>query len=228
MCWLMLLPSGRWNSHCRVVDVEWLMLLPLGRCYSPGSMILLQFKFWDVKQNVIPYMWQMVFANISIQGWIVDPDVKGLFYRPLEVLFLPSHNVEIFNTYAVTSGVKMVKYGGRGLLVFLEPLTKGSSGLSYIFLITLHPTTFVTVDEPTFLHHRIYVLWGHQEVFNGYTSFEVDLYPIVTASLLYTFTQPLVIRYSYVGFRDVVLLSGTCMPHIWDEVLFNIPELKLK
>ena len=23
MCWLMLLPSGRWNSHCRVVDVEW-------------------------------------------------------------------------------------------------------------------------------------------------------------------------------------------------------------
>ena len=80
MCWLMLLPSGRWNSHCRVVNVEWLMLLPLGRCYNPGSMILLQFKFWDVKQNLIPYMWQMVFANISIQGWIVDPDVKSLFY----------------------------------------------------------------------------------------------------------------------------------------------------
>ena len=29
----------------------------------------------------------MVFANISIQGWIVDPDVKSLFYCPLEVLF---------------------------------------------------------------------------------------------------------------------------------------------
>ena len=109
-----------------VVDVEWLMVLPLGRCYSPGSMILLQFEFWNVKQNLIPYMWQMVFANISIQGWIVDPDVKSLFYCPLEVLFLPSHNVEIFNTYAVTSGVKMVKYGGGGLLVFLKPLTKGS------------------------------------------------------------------------------------------------------
>ena len=39
MCWLMLLPSGRWNSYCRVVDVKWLMLLPLGRCYSPGSII---------------------------------------------------------------------------------------------------------------------------------------------------------------------------------------------
>ena len=71
-------------------------------------------------------MWQMVFVNISIQGWIVDPDVNSLFYCPLEVLFLPSHNVEICNTYAVTSGVKMVKYGGGGLLVFLEPLIKGS------------------------------------------------------------------------------------------------------
>ena len=75
-------------------------------------MILLQFKFWDVKQNFTPYMWQVLFANISIQGWIVDPDVKSLLYCPLEILFLPSHNVEISNTYAVTIGVKMIKYGG--------------------------------------------------------------------------------------------------------------------
>ena len=31
------------------------------------------FKFWDVKQNLIPYVWQMVFAYISIEGWIIDP-----------------------------------------------------------------------------------------------------------------------------------------------------------
>ena len=41
MCWLMVLPSGRWNGHCRVEDVKWLMLLPLGRCYGPGSMFIL-------------------------------------------------------------------------------------------------------------------------------------------------------------------------------------------
>ena len=28
-----------------------------------------------LKQNLIPYMWQMVYANISIKGWIVDPYV---------------------------------------------------------------------------------------------------------------------------------------------------------
>ena len=155
-------------------------------------------------------MWQMVLANISIQGWIVDPNVQSLFNCSSEVLVLPYHNVEIFNTYVVTSGVKVVKYGRWGLLVFLEPLTKSSWGLSYVFHISLHPATFVTVDDPTLLQHRILVLWGHQEVFDGYTSFKVDLNPIVAAFLLNTLTQSLVIWYCYVGFGGVFLLSGTC------------------
>ena len=59
---------AKWQMEiatCRVEDGKWLMLLPLGRCYSPGSMFIL-IKFWDVIQNLIPYMWQMVFTNISI------------------------------------------------------------------------------------------------------------------------------------------------------------------
>ena len=39
MWWQMLLPGGRWNSHCRMGGIEWLMLLPQGRCYCHGSMI---------------------------------------------------------------------------------------------------------------------------------------------------------------------------------------------
>ena len=77
-------------------------------------------------------------------------------------------------------------------------------------LITLHPDTFISIDDPTLLHHRIFVLWGHHEVFDGGTSFEVYLNPIVAAFLLNTLTQPLVIWYSYVRFGGVVLLSGTC------------------
>ena len=106
---------------------------------------------------------------------------------PFEVLILPSHNVEIFNTYVMTSGVVVVKYGGGGLLVFFEPFTKGSWGLSCMFLITVHPATFVSVDDPTLLHHRILVLWGHQEVFNGSTSFEIYLYTIVAAHFSWHF-----------------------------------------
>ena len=43
--WQMLLPHGRWNSHCRVGEYKWLMLLPQGRWYSHGSMILFYFQF---------------------------------------------------------------------------------------------------------------------------------------------------------------------------------------
>ena len=32
-----------------------------------------QFEFWGVKKNLIPYMWQIVFVNVLVKGWIVDP-----------------------------------------------------------------------------------------------------------------------------------------------------------
>ena len=92
--------------------------------------------------------------------------------------------------------------------MFLKPLSKCSRGLSYILLITLHPTTFVTVDDLTLLQHRIFVLWGHQEVFDGCASSEVNLNPIVVAFLVHTLTQPLVVWYSYVGSQVGGLLSG--------------------
>ena len=42
-------------------------------------MNLFIFEFWDVNQNLIPYLRQMVLAYVSIEGWIVHPDVYSLF-----------------------------------------------------------------------------------------------------------------------------------------------------
>ena len=75
MWWQMLLPGGRCYGHCRVGDGWWLMLLPPGRWWCHGSMIYFNLSSGMLKQNLIPYMWQMVYANISIKGWIVDPYV---------------------------------------------------------------------------------------------------------------------------------------------------------
>ena len=88
----------------------------------------------------------------------------------------------------VTSGVVMVKYGGWGLLIFLEPLSKCSGGFSYIFFITLHPVTFISVDDSTLFQHRIIVLGSHQEASDGIASFEVDLHSIFVACSFQTFT----------------------------------------
>ena len=98
----------------------------------------------------------------------------------------------------MTSGVMMVKYGGWGLLMFFEPLSKGSGGLPYIFLITLHPVTFVPIDDSTLFHKRIFVLGSHQEAFDGISSFEVHLYSIFLAGSFEAFTQPFVIWHHYV------------------------------
>ena len=101
----------------------------------------------------------------------------------------------------------MVKYGGGGLLVFFEPLTKGSRGLSYIFIFTLHPSTFITIDDPTLLHHGVLIFRVHQEVLDGSPSLEEHLHTKVTAFFLDTFTQPPIVWNSHVGFGSVVLLS---------------------
>ena len=149
----------------------------------------------------------MVFAYISVKGWIVDPYVQSFFDSSHEVLVLSPHNTEILNSDIVTSDVVMVKYWGRGLQMFLESLSKSSWGLTNIFLITLHPVTFISIYDSTPLLDRILIFGSHQEVFDGGSSFKVHLHPMTTAHLLEAFTEPSVIWNNYVWFLDVVSSS---------------------
>ena len=68
----------------------------------------------------------MVFAYVSIEGWIIDPYVYSFFDSSDEVLILPPLNTEIFNGGTKTCDVVMVIYWGGELLVFPEPLSKCS------------------------------------------------------------------------------------------------------
>ena len=40
--------------------------------------VLFNFEFWGGKQNFVPNMWQVVFAQISIESRVVNPNVDGL------------------------------------------------------------------------------------------------------------------------------------------------------
>ena len=68
----------------------------------------------------------MVFAYVSVKGWIIDPYVQSFFDSSHEVLVLSPHNTEILNSDILTSNVVMVKYWGGGLEMFLEPLSNCS------------------------------------------------------------------------------------------------------
>ena len=173
-------------------------LLSNGRCYNHVAdgiatfrMYLFQFKFWDVKQNLIPYMRQMVVSHVIVEGWTIQPYVYCFFDSSDQVLVLPSHNTEVVSGGVMTSDVKVVTYWGGGLQVFPKSLSKHSWWLPYIFIITLHPFAFVCVDDATLLCDGILIFRSHQEAFDGITSFTIYLYPMFSAYLFRLSFSPL-------------------------------------
>ena len=121
-------------------------------------------------QNLIPYVWQMVFANILVKGWIINSDIQSLFYGSQEVLTFSSHYFKVVNSDIVTRDDRMVMDGGRGLEVLFKPLCKISCLLTNVFFITVHPVAFVPIYDPTLPPDCIFVFWGHKEVFDGKSS----------------------------------------------------------
>ena len=107
-------------------------------------------------------MRHMVLAYIPVQGWIIDPYVESFFNCSNEVLVFPPHCAEIVSSDIVTLDVAMVKYWGRNLLVFFEPICNCSCRFSNGLLLTPLSITFVSVYDPTFLENRIFLLWGHK------------------------------------------------------------------
>ena len=57
---------------------------------------LLSFLVLGWKQNLVPNMWQVVFANVSIEGRVVDSDVNGFFDGSGHIMILPSYNLGSF------------------------------------------------------------------------------------------------------------------------------------
>ena len=133
------------------------------------------------------------------------------------------------------SMVKMVIYWGGCLQVFFEPLSKCPWGL---FLVTFHPVIFVSMYDSTFLLDGILMLGSHQEVLYGIAFFKVDLHSMFTACFLYALTNSFLMNLSraikealYIRVNNPSLnrnIGKYHLPHIWDEVLLNTSELKLK
>ena len=75
--------------------------------------------------------------------------------------------------------------------------TKGPGSFHYVFIITGEVSTLIPVDGITLGDHRVFVLRGDQEVFDGAATFEVSLDPIPSTDLFDTFTKTLHVRYDY-------------------------------
>ena len=89
--------------------------------------------------------------------------------------------------------------------MLLVSFTKGPQDFPYVFLITTQVTTLVPIYGTTLVDHRVFILGGHQEVFDGWTTFEVSLGAISTADLFDTFQKTLCVGYDNVtlGFNSI-------------------------
>ena len=73
--------------------------------------------------------------------------------------------------------------------------TKGPGGIPYVLIITAEVPTLIPIDGITLVDHRVFVLGGNQEVFDGAATFEVSLDAIPTTDLFDTFTETLCVGY---------------------------------
>ena len=66
--------------------------------------------------------------------------------------------------------------------------TQGPGGFPYVFIITCEVPTLIPIDVITLGDHMIFVLRGHQMVYDGAATFEVSLDTIPTTDPFDTFT----------------------------------------
>ena len=80
-------------------------------------------------------------------------------------------------------------------------------GINYFILITSE-----SADDTTLFGHRIFVFGCHL-VFDGFSPFEVHLYPMFSADSFDAFTSTFCIRYHYVAsfLLEFELLLVDCM-----------------
>ena len=134
----------------------WQMLLPLWQMDWPHGVSY--FKFWDVKQSLVPYVRQMLFAYILFRDGLLTLMYIASFISVMRFWSsLPT--ILKFSNVAVWSVVLKCSYIGEGGSRSSLNLSKCSWGFSYIFFIIFHPVTFESVDDAILLGCRIFCLW---------------------------------------------------------------------
>ena len=56
-------------------------------------------------------MWQLVFAYISIKGWVIHSDDDGFFHGSCQIVIFSAHNAVVVDRYIMTSDIMMVMNG---------------------------------------------------------------------------------------------------------------------
>ena len=137
----------------------------VGPLQGTAEKMLLQMEDRVVKQDLIPNVRELEFANVPLKGCIIDPDVHGLLDGPSCVVHLLAHYGEIVQTDAMLKGVTIVIDGGREM--FLHPFPKSPCRLTYVFLLAIH-WSHLNLRLPYFSEWYTYTWEPQGRCFTGY------------------------------------------------------------
>ena len=157
-------------------------------CYVTPSLdvfgLLLEHKLRWIHMYLMRYIWQLVFAYISIKGWIIHSDEDGFIDGSCQIMIFSVHNAEFVDRYIMTSGVMMVMDMWWDFCVFFLFFIKCSAWLLNVFLFTFHSATLVSVYHPIFLLDGISILGFNKNVLDITASLEVHLYAMFAADVI--------------------------------------------
>ena len=85
----------------RVLEpVVWHCYYAIGilRCFEStgySCISLLQFQFRDNEQYSIPYVWEIVFSYVLVQGEVVNPDKHGFLDGSCHIVLFSANDLEV-------------------------------------------------------------------------------------------------------------------------------------
>ena len=72
---------------------------------------------------MVPYVWQLVLAQVSVERGVLHTDEHSLFDGPGMAVNFLVHYVELVWVHGVSCRGAVVVYGGGGFEVFFNPFT---------------------------------------------------------------------------------------------------------
>ena len=108
-------------------------------------------------------MLDLVLSQVPIELRVINTNIHGLLYVPVDPVWFLMNYGEAFGAYLVSCRLAMMVYRGLGPEVFLEPVPEGSAWFPYVSLQTVDVWAFKSIHNPIFLKFVVHVLGGHEK-----------------------------------------------------------------
>ena len=138
--------------------------------------------------ELIQYVWQLVFAYIFIKGWVINSEENGFFDRSCQTFIISALDAKIVSGIIMTSCVMIIIDWWWGFHILFISFLKCSAWLPSIFFLTVH-SYHTGICMSSHFSARWYLYpWVLQKVLDSSSSPKVHLYSMFAADVFTALT----------------------------------------